>query len=164
MIRRKLSVGDHPSEIIHRRSSVDRDPAFVDGIPLTHGYDRSTGADRVYGAEWGDGGNPEIRGGVGRRFFYADDRHRDPFSGFHRGRFDVQPVMESGTPFVRIAKAGMRVEKTTEKDEQQNKDTCLFRVFHRKILFYYVMPVSGRGADTDECRTKNGAKWRVRFC
>lgn len=147
MIRRKLSVGGHLSEIIRRKSSVDRDPALVDGIPLPHGYDRSTGADRVHGAEWSDGGDPEIRGGVGRRFFCADDRHGDLFSRFYCGRFDVQPVMEAGAPFIRIAKAGVRIEKTAEKNEQQNKDTCLFRHFHRKILFYHIMPTEIQGAN-----------------
>lgn len=143
MIRRKLSVG-----IIRRRSSVDRDPAFIYGIPLPHGYDCSAGADRIYGAKRSNGGNSEIRSGVGRRFLYADDRDRDTLPGFQRGRFDVQPVMEAGAPLIFVSKTGMGIEETAEKNEQQNKDTRSFdrNVFHRKNLFYYVMPGKGRGA------------------
>lgn len=73
------------------------------------------------------------------------------FSWFQRGRFDVQPVMEAGAPLVLVTKAGVGIEKTAEKNEQQNKDTRLFygKNFHRKILFYYVMPGRGRGAERD---------------
>lgn len=85
MIRRKLFVGNYLLLAVRRESSVYRNPAFVDGIPLTHGDDRRAGADGVNGAERGDRGDPEIRGGVARRLFCANYCHGDPFSRFHRG-------------------------------------------------------------------------------
>ncbi len=132
MIRRKF---------IRRKLSVDRDPAFVNRLPLAHGYDRGAGADRVYGAERCDGGDPKIRGGIGRHFFYADDFYCDAIPWFECGRFDVQTAVEAGTPLVLVTKTGVGIEKAAEKNEKQEEDTSFFRrkMSHRECLFYYVM-------------------------
>lgn len=110
--------------------------AFVYGIALTYRYDGGAGADGMYGTEWCHIGDPEIGCRVGCHFFYTDDLDGNLFARLHRGRFDVQAVMESDIPLVYIGKSGVRVKKTAEEKEEEDTHTCFF---HKKCLFYYGM-------------------------